>query len=519
MSIRVLVVEDEPPLQRSIKQAIESADPRFEVTGLAFNGQIAISMMEECRPDVVITDIRMPVMDGIELIAHLFKEYPDILTVVLSGHQEFEYAKRAMQYGALHYLLKPISVPELRQLLDRIALSVADRIERVRLDGMERLLRNENSQEFPAQLFVHSEYIVFLLCAGSFPVFSMDYLLRARFFWDEPEWIANIIHTAMPDEDVRVFDGSSSAEKIVILALSEQLGAERRINFIVRLMSIFEQAPLPITIAASSPMSDIRGVGLASQMLRALLNRKAIIGLPQILLQEERGGQPDEPLAKKTFMPDNATENRILMLLRQEKTEELKTELRSLFDRIRLEKTPQIEVENVLKRLVSIGRQSVSDASHNAPSNLDLDLATDEAITNSFNYEELLQNMWYIFEDLIWIRKHGAEESVKTPELLVKVDEFIQSRLDEPITNAILAHKFGFAPTYLSKLFRNYKGMSPTEYVIHLRVEKAKQMMKDNPAVSSKEIALTVGYSDPLYFSKIFKKATGVWPTEYKTIL
>jgi YesN/AraC family two-component response regulator len=214
---------------------------------------------------------------------------------------------------------------------------------------------------------------------------------------------------------------------------------------------------------------------------------------------------------------DSGKENRILLLLKQEDAAGLKLELKQLFQMLEQDPKPQLWVEKLMKHLVTISQHAI--LSNGASSSLNLDLATDEAISNSSNYNELMQNMWFIFEDLMWRRKHRTEEKVKPSELLLRLDEFLQEHLHENLNNTLLSKKFGFAPSYLSKLFRNYKGMSPSEYLINLRVEKAKQLMKSEPDISSKEISIILGYSDPLYYSKIFKKVTGVWPSDYKTII
>jgi len=116
--IKVVVVDDEPYLLRSIKQSIEETNGSFAVVGEALDGESALEVIRRTRPDVIFTDIRMPVLDGLELIEELRRAKEEVLPVILSGYQDFEYAKRALQIGVEDYLLKPINAKALGKLLD-----------------------------------------------------------------------------------------------------------------------------------------------------------------------------------------------------------------------------------------------------------------------------------------------------------------------------------------------------------------------------------------------------------------
>ena len=105
---RVFVAEDEPAALNHILTLIELKCPRFEVAGTADNGRTAFEQLEKLRPDVLITDVRMPLMDGIELVCKVKEKYPSVLSVIISGYQEFDYARAAIQAGVCDYLLKPV---------------------------------------------------------------------------------------------------------------------------------------------------------------------------------------------------------------------------------------------------------------------------------------------------------------------------------------------------------------------------------------------------------------------------
>ncbi|WP_105619759.1 response regulator transcription factor [Vallitalea okinawensis] len=120
MNIRVLIVEDEPPIQRSLKKLIENINPSFKVADTAFNGDEAIEKLKHSDFHVVFTDIRMPVKDGFHVLNYINNHNLEIIPIILTGFEEFEYARQAIQLNVLDYLLKPVDVDSLTKLLDQI---------------------------------------------------------------------------------------------------------------------------------------------------------------------------------------------------------------------------------------------------------------------------------------------------------------------------------------------------------------------------------------------------------------
>ena len=116
--MKVFIVEDDVQLLRSIKQKLMSADPDICICGEAFNGDLALKQIANNIPDIVITDIKMPVMDGLALIHILKTEYPDVIPIITSGYKDFEYAKQAMKLGVEEYLLKPVTIDALSRVLE-----------------------------------------------------------------------------------------------------------------------------------------------------------------------------------------------------------------------------------------------------------------------------------------------------------------------------------------------------------------------------------------------------------------
>jgi len=126
-SYSVLVAEDEVLLRENLVKKLGEHRPVFEVVAQAADGREALEAIAELLPDLLITDIRMPVLDGLELIRQAYLNYPDLLVLIVSGHDEFRYAQTALQYGVADYLLKPVSAEDLRAALARVALKLEAR--------------------------------------------------------------------------------------------------------------------------------------------------------------------------------------------------------------------------------------------------------------------------------------------------------------------------------------------------------------------------------------------------------
>jgi two-component system response regulator YesN len=153
---RIVLVEDEPAAAENIRDIIRLYCPRFEIAACGDNGAAGLALAQVYQPDLLLTDIRMPVMDGLELIVRLHEEMPQVKTMILSGYQDFEYARTALQYGAADYLLKPISPQAMAAALNRISPLLNDAIGQRLLPLIRSLLNNEApdrgalKKQFPA---------------------------------------------------------------------------------------------------------------------------------------------------------------------------------------------------------------------------------------------------------------------------------------------------------------------------------------------------------------------------------
>lgn len=148
-SFKVIVAEDEELILNNIVKKIHQTGLRFEVVAAVKNGKLALDKIEEYSPDVLITDIRMLVMDGLELVKNVALNFPYIKTIIISGYSEFEYAKQAIKYGVKDYLVKPLELEELKAALNSIQISLeAD------ADFLQRQIQKDQSHDYSPEEMV-----------------------------------------------------------------------------------------------------------------------------------------------------------------------------------------------------------------------------------------------------------------------------------------------------------------------------------------------------------------------------
>jgi YesN/AraC family two-component response regulator len=128
------------------------------------------------------------------------------------------------------------------------------------------------------------------------------------------------------------------------------------------------------------------------------------------------------------------------------------------------------------------------------------------------DYRSLAEDVVSVLSTL---KNQKKVQNEKQPKLIENIENYLIKNYSSSITSTVLSKEFGFVPSYISRLFRQYKGVSPSEYLTHYRIEKAKQIMRENPELLVKEIADQVGFKEAYYFSKTFKKETGIWPSDY----
>lgn len=513
--LNIMIVEDEPPIARSLKNMIESLSSSYSVLSNARNGREALSLLEHTHEkiNVLFTDIRMPVMDGLTLMKEVNDRYPSITIVVLSGYKDFSYVQKALRYKALDYLLKPVNKENLSVLLNKLDCEINKQKENEFAHQIQLLLAGTSARNLQI-IPNHSSYLVILICAGSFPLFSADRDLPGHQFWKTNDLASLLSDARLPGMQTFSFSGKTCAEKIVVVSLTRENSAFRPntdINtWYMSLFSALKKTEFPVTMVVSDPLSDISQIEDIAYQLRVRLNKSLVIGMSQIVTMDET----NIPIpAKKSFLADK--ENALKGAILSNNKKEFQDILQSLFQFFEIYKYPQCLVEHVLNRLI---HKCCCDESFEKIQLDNLMFDINKAAAKSLSYGDFYDNVVSVLEEAFYLPE-DINRSRKLPsKLQTDIEAYLKEHYAENITNATLSKKFNLVPSYLTKLFKSYTGVTPQQYLTTLRIERAKRIIEQNPKRLLKDIALDVGFTDPLYFSRIFKKETNYSPADYKKL-
>lgn len=505
--MNIFVIEDEPPILREIIAIIESFHENYQIIGKAQNGQEAMDFLNKNGEsvDVMITDIQIPVLSGLDLIAHVHQHLPHILCIILTGYSNFNYARKAIRYNVFDYLLKPIDEEELhRQLKKAYAQKCVDYIRSRPEDIGENMIEDTSAQSSE-----DSGYQLALLSLGSFPMFASLYNELFPEQWKQLALPA--LFEKYPDlqEHYWIIDGLTLGEKIVLYMTPED-GSQRSGKNLSKLLEpLLEKAPA-ITIAIDTRFLGIRNIHQSILDLRSFINRHARLEESQLLFYTKENNPPAPEADYQKF---HSYCQRLTGLFVQKNVPLFEAELKNYIKAIQTDHLTTACVYRLLQDLFHACVQAADD-SLTGPQ-LNIQYTVGDVLMLSDSYKSLTDNLLSIFASLFEnMLKLEAVPRDRT-KILLKIDTYMKEHFTEPISTKFVAEMFGFTPAYLSTIFREYKSVTPADYIIRLRIDKAKELLAADSKCKIKEIAAFVGYEDSLYFSKVFKKATGMSPKQF----
>lgn len=412
--IRVFLVDDEIVIREGVRMSFPWEESGYTLVGEAPDGEMALPMIRDTRPDILITDIRMPFMDGMELCRIVRREMPWIGIIILSGYDEFEYARKGIQLGVREYMLKPVTAEELRAALDRVSESI--RQEREEKERSERL--------------------------------------RSRMQLDQ-QFLRETLLGVLYSEDNTPGDVQGAVEQLRGLGVSLNASAYAVVD------------------AAFEPREEGYGAMLE--------------------LSESSGGavqvSPSRTGGRALVMGDNEqdTEERAYAF-----AVALRTEMeRNGCSRIRL----------------SIGE--IVDST--------------EKIFNSLKSARHIRHVLSGQEDIsaviVGVREFSENSGERAAAVMTaKARLYLADHFtDSSLMLQDVAQAVGMSCSRFSTVFAQENGKTFTEYLTWLRLERAKELLRETEKRSS-QIALESGYNDAHYFSYIFKKNEGMTPGEYRNL-
>lgn len=495
--ITVLIAEDEIYARKSlVKQITEYARKKEFRILEAENGEAAWELVKTEKINLIMTDIRMPRMDGLELLKMLKERYSSISVVMLSAYSEFEYARSALMYGALDYLLKPVSDDALKKCLDKfLHQDMRQKRETVITgqDAVTRFIMHRIQDDFYTD-FMGSN--LFQKIFGRYQVLMISFGQHIRM---EQEQIFHDIEQMFQQEMWTGFRMFQQEKQIWVLVIN----VEQDCFFFPRkLIRFFEKKDHVIRIGVSREHAVPDEIGNAVKEARDALIYK--IFQPDRILVYDQLSQK----AASTFRLGQNEE----MLLRQalknrshRKTEEI---LQQIFEQIH--EKPLIRIDS-LELFFNQMKVIMQEALHRDG------FEFQESSTSILNFDSIQELEDYITQicrniSNLFEKERGEESS----DVIEQIVNYVSAHYEQDITLKDLAENLLFMnPTYVSHCFAERMGISFSSWLRGVRIGQAKKLLESG-GLSITDVASMSGYNDTSQFIRAFRQETGITPRKYR---
>ncbi len=549
--IKLFLVEDEIVMRDGIKKQINWEKEDIEFVGEASDGELAWPMILETKPDIVLTDIKMPFMDGLELSALVRKELPDTSIIILSGYDEFSYAQQAVSLGVTDYLLKPLPPGKLLECIRRVQDKIekersqqgsvwSDELAREQKDAEKNLLfRALVTNDRPLkEILAMSDHLGIPISARYYAVMLMT--VRGK-------------DNAMPSEDLRsalavipeqipgwiFFDRNENGFAMIGMANSKEELDSTKDQLIRRLKeTVGQEADHTWFIGAGETVGRISDIGKAYYSANKAFSCRFITQLNRVVTSAESDSVRADLYSTRltadqadAASPESAGDGPALDLSRAV-TDDSSREMLENFLRTGTLEEAEPFLEGVFR---SIGENNLKSRLFLTYLSMDmyftmvrflrgLGRRVDEVdekcgdinslLKNHVTVDEIRNYLALYLKELILLRDHNTEK--RYGKILREAVAYIDENYDsEEISLNRVAQRVGMSPNHFSSIFSQEMGTTFIEYLIGKRMEKAKELLRTTQMRSS-EVAYRVGYRDPHYFSSTFKKMQGMTPREYR---
>lgn len=530
--MNILIVDDEKIFRDYLRQALDWDRYGFRIGGEAKNGAEALAMAEEQRFDLALVDINMPIMDGLALTEKLKEKHPGIDVIVVTGHNEFEYARTAMRLGVEDYILKPFSQDELvltllkcrqKQKMSLEARQTEQADRQLMIESMlVRLVTGESSE--PAErLFARLAQwgVEFETAAGTYSVacIEIDHMERR---WNEPAerelWkfaVTNILAEAMGERGKPLlFNGPEG--RIVCLhteqdTIAEQGSVSDLNGYEELIFNIRKYLKLTVTIGVGGKYAGAAGIRRSYEQALMALRSKFLLGDDRVIPYNAETGETKEATA---FLAD--TNETMLHLLRMGDKEHLEGKLDELFRSFRDNKLSLDYIYVTCMGWVSNCLSHVSESGHPIEDCYGEHFFPYTEIRALETAEAAREWMKALFVQTVdYVSKHKL---TRAATIAKQARAFIEQAYGDPeLSVESVAASAYINPSYLRAIFKKTFGMTVGEYMTHVRMNRAKELLGGNIRLA--DIAERIGYQDAGYFSKVFKKFYGITPSEYENSL
>lgn len=532
--IKVMIVDDDSIARTNIKILIDWEKNGYEICAEAMNGEEAIQLIAETRPQIVITDMSMPVMDGITLIDHLSKNHPQTKVVVLSGYQEFDYVRKSMKYGAVDYVLKhTLNAQVLLEILNAAREKLMEELsEQARKSMLEEQINESKTllrQKFISELVLGTvsdkdeitrkiaDLKLEIECRNlAVILFEIDdyNAICEKFSSIEINKLISSVESISAEilkGDVKAVVSHLQDGKFVIVVSFGNIRSDLHIyNFIITTISrirssIKRYLNITACFSYSKTFIDIADIRKYFREAEIALQDRFFRGKDQIIDRSRCAG-----LYNGYISLELAEEKSIIEALKARDHNKIEECLDKVFSKIIVNKLSYNSVQMICAELINIVNRVARET--------DIDIKKvysdkDIPYDSMRKMETLIEMREWIFRsytrlaDIIGEIKANDNYS----EYTKKAISYIQKNYTQNVSLNEAAEHIGISSSYLSRVFKEDCGIGFVEYLNNIRVGYAKQLI-ETEGLKLKDVAKRVGFNNYTYFFKVFKDVLNVTP-------
>ena len=511
---KLLIVEDEGLIREGLNYLIDWDEYGIEIVGEAINGKHGIELVEQLHPDIIITDIKMPVMNGLDMIKYLRRENPTIKIIVTSGYDDFQFVREALVQGVENYLLKPVKDTELASTI----LAVLEKLEK------EEVLEDS----LTVNMDVIKENILYRLITNNIDIkelkeksFLVDMDINASVFQ------VGIIKILSIDTKTNI---KNSILKRLNVVKCDDVKFNNFINLKGEVCSIFygdnfemingyceifmksavdlisKELNLDTFGSIGEPYEDILNLYLSYESAQALQDYRYIYPVNSVLsyFSIEQNVQYIGNLDLKRSLLNSiilaGDIDAVNRYFNDIKEQLIKLKALSIIYVYHL----SIELITVLMDIANVQKITIENMLENY----------NDFYKQLLNQNDVSNTMDLLNESAINLTMQVIDNKKRPETFIEQVLNYINENYTEDISLKTLSYKFNISAAYLGQLFKSETSKVFTDYLNELRINVAKKMLVETK-LGANDVAIKVGYRDPNYFYKVFKKYCGVYPSEF----
>lgn len=519
---QIFVVEDELLIRQNIRHIVENLSGPYSFCGEAADGEIALSVMQDIMPDILLTDIRMPFLDGFELIRHAKKMIPWLKVIIISGFDEFEYAQKAISLSVDSYLLKPVRANDLKAELDKIALQIEAEKDRGALpqgynrDEVNQALRTHFMQQL---LYSGSDTGALLERAAALRLDIIRSCYRTAILHFECEaqkkaLLQRLVQNELAEQEIALYL-FYQPDHLTILCYdndAEQLN-EKLYHFIGVVRHAVRDICDTVTVVMAVMAERLSAIGGTYAAAADLLGKAGTYFAGRVL----DAGDTAQLVAESVDY-NVPTEVDFLNQLKRMTADEVP----GMLDRM-MNGPDKEQYDSMLGRyhtLIKILKASVQVILDATPEADRKDVAQElSESTDIFSSAESRDAFRECAQQLLTTAlkmKRGNVSYLKHNYVITRAEEYVKQNFCDPnITLITVAGFVHMSPAHFSTVFSQTVGKPFISYLTGLRMEKAKKLLVSGDMKLS-DIAMEIGYNEPNYFSHVFRKTVGLTPKEYR---